>query len=52
MDTVVNDFKNDTKKKGTKLDACRAFFYNILVPDLLLFSAGISIVFAILLGVF
>ncbi len=52
MNTIFKKFKVGTKEKNKKLDAELAFFYNISVPDLLLLTAGISIIFAILLAVF
>jgi len=52
MDTVLKEIKKGITFKNESGDSEMAFVYNIMVPDFLLFTVGISFAFALLLNIF
>lgn len=52
MDTALKDINEVITYKPSAGNTELAFVYNILMPDFLLFTVGLSIVFALLMAIF
>ena len=52
MDAVLDSFNKMKTNVSTSGESEMVFFYNILVPDLLLFTIGISFSFGLLVYIF
>ena len=52
MDTVIKEFNKEITSKNESGNSELAFVYNIMMPDFLLFTVGMSFTFAFMMNIF